>query len=223
MGNLDSFDATSRHLANESGQAVFSVEYRLAPENPFPAALEDAWAATHWVVNNASALRVDMTKIAVLGESAGGNLAAAVCLIARDLGVSSIGLQVLVYASVDARLGIESLSQYSEGYLQTTRDVHHAFKTYGLGSTASAEDWRISPLLAQSHEGLPAALLISAGCDGVRDDSFAYTTKLLEAGVPAIHVCYPGMVHTFFGMRGLVPDAEHAQKLVAAAIREAIG
>jgi acetyl esterase len=107
--------------------------------------------------------------------------------------------------------------------LQTTRDVHHAFKTYGLGSTASAEDWRISPLLAQSHEGLPAALLISAGCDGVRDDSFAYTTKLLEAGVPAIHVCYPGMVHTFFGMRGLVPDAEHAQKLVAAAIREAIG
>jgi acetyl esterase len=223
MGNLDSFDATSRYLAKESGQGILSVDYRLAPEHPFPASLEDAWAALSWAANNASTLRVDSTRMAVLGESAGGNLAAVICLMARDHGALPIKLQVLVYAPVDARLAIESLNQFADGYLQSARDVHHAFKTYGLGSTASANDWRISPLLAQSHRGLPPALLISAGCDALRDDSLAYTTKLLDAEVPAIHVCYPGMVHTFFGMRGVVPDAEHAQKVAAAGIRDAIG
>ena len=222
MGGLDSFDATSRHLAIDSGLAVISVDYRLAPEFPFPAALEDAWAATQWVHTHPDELGADCSRMAVLGESAGGNLAASVCLLARDSGMSAIKLQVLVYASVDARLEIDSLRQFEQGYLQSARDVEYAFRTYGLGSVVSADDWRLSPLLAQSHRGLPPALLISAGLDGVRDDSFAYAARLLEAGVPATHVCYPAMVHTFFGMRGIVPDAELAQKQAAIAMRDAV-
>jgi acetyl esterase len=223
MGSLDSFDATCRYLAQASGQAILSVGYRLAPEHPFPAPLDDVWAATRWAATHSAAMGVEARQMAILGESAGGNLAAATCLLAREAGLDAIKLQVLVYPCVDARLSISSLQQFSAGYLQTTRDVHHAFKVYGLGSSVSAQDWRISPLLAESHAGLPGALLISAGCDGVRDDSFSYTQVLLSAGVNAIHVCYPGMIHTFFGMRGLVPDAEHAQTTAANAIRQAIG
>lgn len=222
MGSLDSFDATSRHLANDSGLAVVSVDYRLAPEFPFPAALDDAWSATQWVHGHSDQLGVDCSRMAVLGESAGGNLAAVVCLLARDSGMSAIKLQVLVYASVDARLRIASLRHFAVGYLQSTRDVEYAFRTYGLGSAVAADDWRISPLLASSHQNLPPALLLSAGLDGVRDDSFAYAARLLEAGVPATHICYPAMVHTFFGMRGIVPDAEFAQKQAAMALRDAI-
>jgi acetyl esterase len=223
MGSLDSFDATCRYLAQASGQAILSVDYRLAPEHPFPAALDDVWSATRWAAAHSAELGVETRRLAILGESAGGNLAAATCLLAREAGLNAIRLQVLVYPPVDARLSISSLQQFSAGYLQTARDVHHAFRIYGLGSSVSAQDWRISPLLATSHAGLPSALLISAGCDGVRDDSFSYTQALLNARVNAIHVCYPGMIHTFFGMRGLVPDAEHAQTMAANAIREAIG
>jgi acetyl esterase len=222
MGGIDSFDATSRHLANDSGVAIASVDYRLAPEHPFPAPLDDAWAATQWVARNGESLEVDTSNLAVLGESAGGNLAAVVCLLARDANFPKISRQVLVYASVDARLQTSSLDEFSNGYLQTKRDVEYAFRTYGVGSTVAAEDWRVSPLLAKSLEHLPPALLISAGCDTVRDDTYAYTRRLLESGVTAVHASYPGMLHTFFGMRGTIPDAEIAQKQAAAALRDAV-
>jgi acetyl esterase len=222
MGNLDSFDATSRHLASDSGLAVVSVDYRLAPECPFPAALDDVWAATQWVAKNGEALGVDASRLVVLGESAGGNLAALVCLLARDAGLPRIRLQVLVYPAVDGRLRAKALDDFAEGYLQTKRDVLHAFKTYGLGTVVAAEDWRLSPLLAPSHAGLPPALLISAECDAVREDTDSYTQCLLEAGVAATHVRYAGMLHTFFGMRGIVPDAEFAQKQAASAMRDAV-
>jgi acetyl esterase len=222
MGNLESFDATSRHLANDSELAVVSVDYRLAPECPFPAALDDAWAATQWVANNGEALGVDAGRLVVLGESAGGNLAAVVCLLARDAGFPRIRLQVLVYPAVDARLRTKALDDFAEGYLQTKRDVLHAFQTYGLGTVVGAEDWRLSPLLAPTHAGLPPALLISAECDAVREDTDSYTQRLLEAGVAATHVRYAGMLHTFFGMRGIIADAELAQKQAAAAMRDAV-
>lgn len=222
MGSINSFDATSRFLASESGVAVVSVGYRLAPEYRFPCPLDDAWAATKWIRDHSELLGVDCHRMVVVGESAGGNLAAVVCLLAREAEFTCIRLQVLVYPAVDARLQADSLHQFSRGFLQTAQDVEYAFKIYGLGSTASSSDWRVSPLLAASHVNLPPALLISAGMDVLRDDSFAYTRCLLSAGVAATHVCYPGMVHTFFGMRGIVPDSEYAQKQVALAVRNAV-
>lgn len=218
MGSRDSFDATCRHLAVESGLAVANVEYRLAPEHPFPAAFDDAVSATRWLATNTRSLDVPQ-RLVILGESAGGNLAAAACLACRDL---PIRLQVLIYPAVDARQRIASLQTFATGYLQTTRDVAYAYKTYGVGTHVAAEDWRVSPLLAKSHAGLPRAMIISAECDGTRDDSDAYAQKLLDAGVPAIHVRYAGMVHTFFGMRGIVDEAAEAQRQAAAAMRAAV-
>lgn len=222
MGSRDSFDATCRHLANESGLAVANVEYRLAPEHPFPAAFEDAVDATRWLAKNAAALDVPPNRLVVFGESAGGNLAAATCLALRDEGVPGIRLQALIYPAVDARQLGESLRTFESGYLQTTKDVAYAYRTYGLGTRVDAEDWRISPLLAASHAGLPRTLIISAECDGTRDDSAAYAQKLLEAGVPTMHIQYTGMLHTFFSMRGIVDEAAEAQRQVAAAMRAAV-
>jgi acetyl esterase len=219
MGNCDSFDATARHLANESGVAVISVDYRLAPEHPFPAPLDDAWAATQWVARNRKQLGVEEGQLAVLGESAGGNLAAVVCLLARDAGTPTVALQILVYPAVDARLNSASLDEFADGYLQTKRDVIYAFETYGLGRTVTADDWRISPLLADNHRGLPKTLIISAQDDGTRDDSVNYTRRLLEAGVDVTHVCYAHMLHTFFGMRESIFEAEVAQRQVATIMR----
>jgi acetyl esterase len=222
VGGLDSFDATSRHLANDSGLAVVSVDYRLAPEHPFPAALEDAWSATQWVAQNHRKLGVSSDRIVVLGESAGGNVAAVVSLLARDARAPSIRLQVLVYPAVDARLQGPALEEFAEGYLQTKRDVFHAFRTYGLGSVVDAADWRLSPLLAPSHSNVAPALIISAECDAMRDDSTAYTQRLLEWGVPCTHVQYATMLHLFFGMRGMLREAEIAQKQAARAMRDAV-
>ena len=222
MGNLDSFDATCRHMAKESGLAIISVDYRLAPEFPFPAALEDAWAATQWIAANGRSLGVDGRRLVLMGESAGGNLAAVVSLMARDAGSPEICLQALVYPAVDARLEVPSLDQFAEGYLQTKRDVVHAYRTYGLNTTVEAVDWRLSPLLAPSHTGVAPAIIISAECDAIRDDADAYSQCLIESGVTSTHVRYSGMLHMFFGMRGIVPDAAVAQKQVALAMRDAV-
>ncbi|HEV7448329.1 MAG TPA: alpha/beta hydrolase [Steroidobacteraceae bacterium] len=222
MGSRDSFDATCRNLAVESGLAVANVEYRLAPEHPFPAAIEDAFAATAWLASRGPSLGLPADKLVVLGESAGGNLAATVCLMARDRGGPAIRLQVLVYPAVDARQQTESLRTFESGYLQTTRDVAYAWRTYGVGQYVAADDWRVSPLLANSHAGLPPALIISAECDGTRDDSEAYAHALQDCGVPAMHVRYAGMLHTFFGMRGIVDEAAEAQRQVATAMRAVV-
>ncbi len=222
MGDIASFDSTSRYLAVDSGAAVVSVGYRLAPEHPFPAAIEDAWDATRWVASQGETIGIDTRRLAVLGESAGGNLAAVVCLMARDAGGPAISLQVLVYPPVDAGLGCPSLDRFATGYLQSKRDVLHAYRTYGLGTIVSAEDWRLSPLRAASHERLPPSLIVSAEDDPIRDDSESYHRRLLEAGVAATHVRYAHMFHTFFGMRGLVAEAEVAQLHAAAAIRNVL-
>jgi acetyl esterase len=184
--------------------------------------MEDAIAATSWLAANGASLRLPSDKLVVVGESAGGNLAAVVCLAAREGGGPPIRLQALIYPAVDARQCSESLKIFAVGYLQTTRDVAYAYGTYGVGTFVEAEDWRVSPLLATSHAGLPPALIISAECDGTRDDSVAYTRALLNSGVAAIHTRYAGMVHTFFGMRDTLEEAVEAQRQVAAAMRRAV-
>jgi acetyl esterase len=220
-GGLDTFDAVCRNLASLSGAAVVSVDYRLAPEFPFPAAVEDAWAATQWVADHGAELGVASDRLALFGESAGGNLAAVVALMARDAGAPRVRRQILVYPAVDARLKSPSLDRFAEGYLQTKKDVVYAFKTYALSAGVSPEDWRLSPLLAASHAGVAPALILSAECDAISDDSAAYTQCLLDAGVSAAHVQYAGMIHTFFAMRGIVDEADIAQAQAAQEIRRA--
>jgi acetyl esterase len=215
MGNRDSFDAVCRHLAADSGLAVVNVDYRLAPEHPFPAAIDDAWAATRWVAEDGAAHGLPAQRLAVMGESAGGNLAAVVCLLARERGAPKVLAQALVYPATDARQQAESLRTYAEGYLQRAADVSHAFRTYALDHGVSPTDWRLSPLLAPSHADLPPTLVISAECDAIRDDGESYAAKLAEAGVPVSCVRYLGMFHTFYGMRGMLEAAALAQRQVA--------
>jgi len=222
MGSRDSFDAVCRHLAADSGLAVVNVDYRLAPEHPFPAAIHDAWAATRWVAEHGAAHGLPARRLAVMGESAGGNLAAVVCLLARERGAPKILAQALIYPPTDARQQAESLLTYAEGYLQRAADVAHAFRTYALDHGVSPSDWRLSPLLAPSHADLPPALVISAECDAIRDDGESYAAKLSAAGVPASCVRYTGMLHTFYGMRGTLDAATLAQRQVADMLRAAI-
>jgi len=215
MGNRDSFDAVCRHLAADSGLAVVNVDYRLAPEHPFPAAIHDAWAATRWVAERGPAHGLPARRLAVMGESAGGNLAAVVCLLARERGAPKILAQALVYPATDARQQAESLRTYADGYLQRAVDVEHAFRTYALDHGVAPTDWRLSPLLAASHADLPPAVVISAECDAIRDDGEAYASKLSDAGVPTTCVRYRGMLHTFYGMRDKLGAAALAQRQVS--------
>jgi acetyl esterase len=222
MGNRDSFDFVCRHLAHDSGLAVVNVDYRLAPEHPFPAAMDDAWAATCWVAQQGAAHGLPSQRLTVFGESAGGNLAAVVALQARDRGGPQLLAQGLVYPATDARQDSESLATFAEGFLQRAADVAHAFRTYALDHGVAPTDWRLSPLLASSHAGLPPALVLTAECDAVRDDGEAYAARLAQEGVPATCVRYQGMLHTFYSMRGTVPAAALAQQQVAAFLRDAV-
>lgn len=222
MGNLDSFDAVCRHLANDAGLAVISVDYRLAPEHPFPAALEDVWAATCWAVEHGHEHGLPTGRLTVFGESAGGNLAAVVCLLAREQAQPRILAQALVYPATDAQQQHASRSVYAEGFVQRTADVAHAFREYALDHGVSPSIWTLSPFHADSHANLPPALVITAECDVLCDDGEAYARKLAEAGVPTTCVRYTGMLHTFYGMRGEVDAAALAQRQVADMLRTAV-
>jgi len=222
MGNLDTYDPTARNLAADSGQAVFSVDYRLAPQFRFPVQFEDALDATAWVANHLADFGLEPGRLAIHGESAGGNLAAAVCLHARDYGGPSLRFQSLVYPATDGRLQAGALDEFAEGYGQSRADIESAWRGYGLGELFEAHDWRASPLLAASHAALPPTLIVTARCDGVLDDGAAYALKLQEAGVEAVHVTYEGMVHVFFHQRQTLASARYAQRQVASALREAL-
>jgi acetyl esterase len=222
IGNIESHDATTRWLANRSGVAVVSVDYRLGPEHPFPAAAEDCFAATQWIAANGAEIGVDGSRVAVGGDSAGGNLAAVVALMAREAGGPEIRLQVLVYPAVDARMGHASIDENASGYLLSKQDMEWFFGHYGLGTAVHAEDWRLSPLLAESHADLPPAVVITAEFDPLRDEGNAYAEALRRAGVEVDHQQYDGMIHAFFTMAGNVDAADDAQERVAKALISAL-
>ena len=222
IGDLETHDVICRQLTAASEACIISVDYRLAPEHKFPAAADDAWAATRWIVANAGALGVDATRLAVGGDSAGGNLAAVVALMARDAGGPAIALQVLIYPVTD--LGAESASYdaFADGY-QLTRESMRWFRAHYLGAPSDGGDWRASPLRATSLAGLPPALIVTAGFDPLRDEGEAYAARLREAGVLVDYVCFGGMIHGFAAMGKVLGTAHRAVALIGGALRQALG
>ena len=221
MGSLEGYDLVCRYFCARTGCAVIAVDYRLAPEHKFPAAVDDAWAATRWVVSHASELGVDGRRIAVAGDSAGGNLAAVVALLARDAADGAIALQVLVYPVTDLSSESKSYNDFAEGYM-LTRDSMRWFKNHYLKSAGDAEDWRASPIRAKSLAGLPPALVVTAGFDPLRDEGAAYAARLTEGGVRVDYVCYGGMIHGFVPMGRLIDTGNRAISHVAASLRQAL-
>jgi acetyl esterase len=215
FGNLDTHDAVCRAIAKESGAVVISVDYRLAPEHKFPAAVEDSYAATLWVANNASALGIDPEAISVGGDSAGGNLATVVAMRWRNAGRPGLVSQVLVYPVTDvSSLETGSHLDFAEGYF-LTRAAMHWFTGHYIPSPDLTRHPEASPLLAEDVSGLPPALVITAEFDPLRDEGEAYAQRLREAGVPVTVSRYPGMVHGFVSMRGVLAGGRQAVQEVA--------
>ena len=222
IGDLDTHDTLCRQLTAEGGIGVVSVDYRLAPEHKFPAAVDDAWTATRWVVEHADELAMDATRLAVGGDSAGGNLAAVVALMARDAGAPAIKLQALLYPVTDVGAESPSYSELADGYL-LTRDNMRWFIAHYLGKPQDAEDWRASPSRATSLAGVAPALIITAGYDPLRDEGDAYARRLRQAGVTVDHVTFGGMIHGFIPMGKLITTGNRAVTLIAGSLRYALG
>lgn len=218
IGDLDSHDALCRTLANEASARVVAVDYRLAPEHKFPAAAEDCYAATKWVEENASNLGIDANRIAVAGDSAGGNLAAVICLMAKKGGPQLV-YQLLIYPVTQFKAETSSMNAFAQGYFLEKQTMTWFFDQYAPGTDPN--DWRVSPLAAPDVSGLPKAYVVTAGFDPLRDEGKAYADKLNRAGVAAVYVDYPGMVHGFFNMSGVVPTAREAIADAAKALRKA--
>ena len=220
IGNVRTHDAICRHLARQAQCLVVSVDYRLAPEHKFPAAADDCYAATQWAADNASALNGDAARLAVGGDSAGGNLSAVVSLMARDRGGPALVHQLMVYPVTEFRLDTPSYSQNADGYL-LTRDAMVWFWGHYLGNEGDGAEPYASPMRAAELSGLPPALVITAEYDPLRDEGEAYAKLLEQAGVHTACTRYDGMVHGFFGMPDLLDKGREAIAEASAALREA--
>jgi acetyl esterase len=221
IGDVDTHDVLCRQLALGAGCMVLSVDYRLGPEHPFPAAVDDCFAAVRWTLENAAKLGIDPQRVAVGGDSAGGNLAAVVALLARDAGGPSIAYQLLVYPATDQRGIAPSHERNGQGYL-LTRDAMDYFRSAYLPDEADWGDWRASPLLAPSHAGLPPALIVTAGYDPLVDEGREYAEKLRAAGVKVEYREYSDMVHGFILFGGVLDTANTAVAECSTALRTAL-
>jgi acetyl esterase len=219
VGSLDSHDLTARNLCSGAEAVVISVDYRLAPENKFPSAVIDAFAALLWVVGHAEDLGIDAERIGVAGDSAGANLAAVISIMARDAGSPRICLQSLVYPVADYTMQDDSYQRYADGFGILTKSAMLWFRNHYLRTPAEAEDWRASPVKVANLAGVAPAIIIAAQYDVVRDEGERYADALREAGVPVERREYPGMIHGFFGMTLAVDAAANAQRDVQTAFR----
>lgn len=218
IGDLDTHDVLCRQLCNASGCAVLSVDYRMGPEHRFPAAIDDALAVTRWVFGQAQELAIDPARIAVGGDSAGGNIAAVVCLALRDAGHALPACQLLIYPATDMRRTAASHRENGEGYLLTSAVIDY-FQSHYV-DTQQYHDWRASPLLAANHAGLPPALVLTAGFDPLRDEGLAYADKLSAAGCQVQYVCFSRQIHGFITMGRVIDEANTAVRLCADLLRE---
>ena len=218
QGSIETHDSMCRVLAHGGKSHVCSVDYRLAPENKFPVPFDDSYAATKWVSQNAATFGADPAKLAVGGDSAGGNLAAAISLRARDEGSIPIAFQLLLYPVTDLASDTESKRKFSKGYWLDTL-------AFLIGSYVAKEEDKInplgSPLRAESFSGLPPAHVVTAGHDPLRDEGRAYADKLRAAGVDAKYDCYDSMIHGFISIRGIVDEGEKALQACAISLRDA--
>ena len=221
VGSLESADGSCRALTNRSRCVVISIAYRLAPETKFPGAVDDAYAAVRWVADNAADLRVDPARIAVGGASAGGNLAAAVSLVARDRGGPKIAFQLLTVPVTELSSKAESHREFADGYGLSAADMTW-FGLHYVRTPADADDPRASVLRADLHH-LPPAFVITAECDPLRDDGEAYADRLRALGIRASYKRYPGMFHGFMSFPAVLPEAAEAFEDAGGALREALG
>jgi acetyl esterase len=210
-----------RILANEAGVRVIAVDYRLAPEHKFPAAVEDAFAALAYVESHATELGVDANRLAVGGDSAGGALAAIVAQLAKEKGGPQIAFQLLLFPVTQIGDETESLRDFAEGYFLERAGLEWFFDAY-LPASADKNDPRISPLAAPSLTGLPPAYLMTAECDPLHDEGVRYAERLREAGVAVTVADHRGLVHDFIYLQAVLPQAAEALKDAAAALKRAL-
>jgi acetyl esterase len=219
IGNIETHDSTCRRIANKSRCQVISVDYRLAPEHPFPTPTEDSLATFRHIRDNAAAFEADRARLAVGGDSAGGNISAVICQACKQAGEPMPAFQMLIYPATDARQQSESRRLFAEGYF-LTRDLMDWFWSAYAPAGTDLTDLRLSPLLAEDLSGLPPAFVLTAGFDPLRDEGRAYADRLIDAGVKTTYVNYPGTIHGFFSLtrflkQGLKANDEAAAVLAA--------
>ncbi len=213
IGDLETHDPVCRQLALATGYTVIAVDYRLAPEHPFPAPLDDCYDATCWVADNARSLNIDPGRIAVAGDSAGGNLAACVSLKARDMGSPAISFQLLIYPVIDSQMNTQSYEDNADGFLLTRDSMQWFWNHYT--DEDSAMDPLAAPANARNLEGLPPACIITAEFDPLRDEGEVFADRLVKHGVPTRLERFDGMIHGFFGMTDLLAGSRQAMSLAA--------
>jgi len=225
MGDLDTHDVLCRQLCNGAGVAVLAVDYRVGPEHRFPAAVDDAIGATRWLRMHAAALGLDATRVAVGGDSAGGNLAAVVALALRDAADAQdwapLAYQLLIYPATDMRAGADSHTRNGQGYVLTADTVAY-FRGHYMADPAMWPDWRASPLLAADHTRLPPALVLTAGYDPLLDEGRQYADAMSAAGNRVQCVCFERQIHGFVTMSRVLDEARTAVALCCAVLKEAL-
>jgi acetyl esterase len=210
--DLDTHDTTCRDIARYAGAVVVSVDYRRSPEAPFPAAYDDCLAVTRALLDNSANLGTDPARVAVAGDSAGGNIAAAITQTLRGAS-PALTHQVLIYPLVDAHMTpTDSYIQFGEGHFLTHRDIGYFLNAYA--GDADRDDPRLSPARAHDLHGLPPATIVTAECDPLRDEGAAYADALTAAGVPVHYECFPGQVHPFVLLAGIIDAAHDARQLI---------
>ncbi len=219
VGGLETHDSLCRQLALRSGVAVVALDYRLAPEHRFPAAVDDAWGALQWLAQHGASLGLDPTRLAVGGDSAGGTLAAVLALMARDAGLP-LALQVLITPGTTAHADTASHARYAEGFLLEKAGIDWFFDQYI--DHADRTDWRFAPLLAEDHAGLAPAWIGLAECDPLVDEGVAYADALRMAGGAVALELYKGVTHDFIKLGRAIPEAALAQQAIADALRAAL-
>lgn len=218
LGTLDAYDPPCRFLAARGGCVVISVDYRLAPEHRFPAALEDCLAAWRWLAQTAETLGVDATRLVVAGDSTGGTLAAVLANEVRHDAVKP-ALQVLIYPATDMRMATKSYELFGEGFFFTRKGMEWAIGNYLGDDQALIDDPRVSPLRTEDLSGVAPALVYTAGFDPLRDEGIAYANKLKAAGVKTIHRNFDSLIHGFVGMSAVVQAAARAMDDIVAGLR----
>jgi len=222
IGTVEQFDPILRQVANATQAVVVAPDYRLAPEHPFPTPLDDCWRALEWTAKHAATFGGDASRIAVMGDSAGGNLAAVCALVARDAGAPKLAMQVLVYPVTDCDLQTASYVDNGNGYLLEERQMRWFFSCYVRGDN-DPTDWRVAPLRAPDLRGVAPAVVITAEYDPLRDEGEAYARRLLDAGVPVHKHRYDGMIHAFFGLSAVFDASRDAMERIGTELRRAFG